>query len=71
MRNENSSLGSLEHLLIGGLSGCIAKTAIAPFDRVKIHFQVATPEFRQYNSIFTMLVHRINQWNFLLCTQGV
>lgn len=30
-------------LLAGGLSGCVAKTIIAPFDRVKILFQTHNP----------------------------
>jgi hypothetical protein len=30
----------LINLVSGGVAGCVAKTAVAPFDRVKILFQV-------------------------------
>lgn len=31
----------LVNLVSGGTAGCVAKTAVAPFDRVKILFQVS------------------------------
>ena len=34
--------------LYGGIAGSVAKTVIAPFDRIKIHFQIAHPELSQY-----------------------
>lgn len=50
MKSESdpARLTSLNSLLYGGIAGCVAKTAIAPFDRVKIHFQVAHPDLNQF-----------------------
>lgn len=33
----------------GGIAGCVAKSAIAPLDRVKILFQAQNPEFQKYS----------------------
>ncbi|KTW32310.1 uncharacterized protein T551_00401 [Pneumocystis jirovecii RU7] len=35
--------------IAGGISGCMAKTVIAPLDRVKILFQTANPHYLEYS----------------------
>lgn len=40
---------AFETFICGGVAGTVAKTCIAPFDRVKIHFQVQNPALLPYS----------------------
>lgn len=49
----------LYHLIIGGLAGMIAKSVVAPVDRIKILFQVSTERFSVSGVVKTMgRIHR-------------
>lgn len=47
-KNSNVALSPYLSFLYGGIAGSIAKTIIAPFDRVKIHFQIAHPDLYEF-----------------------
>ena len=47
-KDRNSWDYILSSGVAGGVAGCVAKTAIAPLDRVKILFQTSNAEFRQF-----------------------
>ncbi|KAG9013945.1 hypothetical protein FRB94_004324 [Tulasnella sp. JGI-2019a] len=48
-RNKQSWGYIVRSGLAGGIAGCVAKTAVAPLDRVKILFQASNPEFQKYS----------------------
>lgn len=47
-RRQTDDKKALKLLFCGGVAGVIAKTAIAPLDRLKIHFQVQSPTYNGY-----------------------
>jgi solute carrier family 25 protein 16 len=59
MTKEDQVVSKYGIFLIGGISGCIAKTAIAPFDRVKIHFQLSSLHLRKYSGTVDFLINFI------------
>jgi solute carrier family 25 protein 16 len=62
------------NLISGGIAGCVAKTAIAPFDRVKLLFQVSNPSFRQFAAYwlgpFQAIRTIYHQEGFIACYRG-
>ncbi|CEG82467.1 Putative Coenzyme A transporter [Rhizopus microsporus] len=56
-KDEISKAQNLSYVIrsgvAGGVAGCMAKTAIAPLDRIKILFQSRNPIFERYAGTFT------------------
>ncbi|KAI5117374.1 hypothetical protein M0805_004364 [Coniferiporia weirii] len=49
LKRDKQSFGYIVRSgLAGGVAGCVAKTVVAPLDRVKILFQTSNPDFRKY-----------------------
>ncbi|CAB4394407.1 mitochondrial carrier [Rhizophagus irregularis] len=46
--NKQSLCYIIRSGVAGGVAGCVAKTVIAPLDRVKILFQASNPHFQKY-----------------------
>ncbi|KAG9314927.1 mitochondrial carrier domain-containing protein [Chiua virens] len=52
-RDKRSLDYALRSGLAGGLAGCVAKSVVAPLDRVKILFQASNPDFQKYAGSWT------------------
>ncbi|KAH9847206.1 mitochondrial carrier [Lenzites betulinus] len=47
--------------IAGGISGCVAKTVVAPLDRVKILFQASNPDFQKYAGTWSGTFRAVSQ----------
>ena len=48
-QKDSQTYSAVKSLVAGGLAGMVAKTIVAPLDRIKILFQVTSSEFRLRN----------------------
>lgn len=53
-RQDHSVIYFLKSSLAGGVSGCFAKTVVAPLDRVKILFQGSRPDYVKHAGKFDL-----------------
>jgi len=60
MPRDTHELSARRALLFGGVAGSVAKSVVAPFDRVKIHFQVAHPQLAPYRGRVTGVFGALN-----------
>ena len=59
--NKKSPEYVIKSLIAGGVAGCVAKSVIAPLDRVKILFQASKPEYMQYAGAFLLFHQQLFQ----------
>jgi solute carrier family 25 protein 16 len=69
MENSNRKSFKIETFISGGIAGCVAKTLVAPIDRVKILRQVHSSHYENYG-IFESFIRIPQKEGFLALYKG-
>eukprot|EP00055_Hartaetosiga_balthica_P007246 m.24580 g.24580 ORF g.24580 m.24580 type:complete len:301 (+) comp5671_c0_seq1:106-1008(+) len=67
--SDNRPVHPLRNFIAGGLTGCVAKSVVAPLDRLKILLQGAHPQYKQFGAM-TGLQAIVRQEGYMALYRG-